>query len=237
MLNFPRWKVLSIWAILAFGILLSVPSLLPPTVSAYLPAFAQRIHINLGLDLAGGSHLLLEADTGDVARQRAALLEDTIRRAMRAATPRIEIGEVSTAGGQLGFVVRDPTQVEAALQAARTATQPSAFGGAREWDVSNQGNRVILRPTQSGLDNAISQAMTSARDVIDRRVNALGTREPTIALQGSNRILVEVPGLQDPEALKALIGRTARLEFKLVDLGVTPEQLASGRAPIGSRPR
>ena len=56
MLNFPRWKVLSIWAILAFGILLSVPSLLPPTVSAYLPAFAQRIHINLGLDLAGGSH-------------------------------------------------------------------------------------------------------------------------------------------------------------------------------------
>jgi len=235
MLNFPRWKVLSIWAILAFGILLSVPSLLPPTVSAYLPAFAQRIHINLGLDLAGGSHLLLEADTGDVARQRAALLEDTIRRAMRAATPRIEIGEVSTAGGQLGFVVRDPTQVEAALQAARTATQPSAFGGAREWDVSNQGNRITLRPTQSGLDNAISQAMTSARDVIDRRVNALGTREPTIALQGSNRILVEVPGLQDPEALKALIGRTARLEFKLVDLGVTPEQLASGRAPIGSQ--
>jgi preprotein translocase subunit SecD len=235
MLNFPRWKVIGIWLILSVGILLSVPSLLPPTVSAYLPGWAQGIHINLGLDLAGGSHLLLEADTGDVAQQRAALMEDTIRRAMRSATPRIEIGEVSTTGGQLSFVVRNPAQVEAAMGVARTATQPSAFGGTREWDVVNAGNRVSLRPTQAGLDNAISQAMTSAREVIDRRINSLGTREPTIQRQGDNRILVEVPGLQDPEQLKALIGRTAHLEFKLVDLSVTPEQIAAGRAPIGSQ--
>src|SRR3954463_1898185 len=235
MLSFPRWKVIGIWAILAFGILLSVPSLLPPTVSAYLPGWAQSTHINLGLDLAGGSHLLLEADTGDVARQRAALIEDTIRRAMRSNTPRVEIGEVSTTGGQLSFIVRDPAQVEAAMQVARTATQPSAFGGAREWDVGSQGNRVVMRQTQAGLDTAINQAMTAAREVIDRRINSLGTREPTIARQGDNRILVEVPGLQDPEQLKALIGRTAHLEFKLVDLTVTPEQIQSGRAPIGSQ--
>jgi preprotein translocase subunit SecD len=235
MLNFPRWKVIGIWAILAVGIMLSVPSLLPPAVAQYLPGWAQRIHVNLGLDLAGGSHLLLEADTGDVARQRAALKEEDVRRAMRGATPRIEIGEVSTTGGQLSFIVRDPTQVEAAMQKAREVTQPSAFGGVREWDVANQGNRVILRPTQAGLDNAINQAMTAAREVIDRRINSLGTREPTIARQGDNRILVEVPGLQDPEQLKALIGRTARLEFKLVDLSVTPDQLAAGRAPIGSQ--
>ena len=235
MLNFPRWKVIGIWLILSVGILLSVPSLLPSSVSTYLPGWAQRIHVNLGLDLAGGSHLLLEADTGDVARQRAALMEDTIRRAMRTNTPRIEIGEVSTTGGQLSFVVRNPAQVEAALNVARTATAPSAFGGTREWDVVNVGNRVSLRPTQAGLENAISQAMTSAREVIDRRINSLGTREPTIVRSGDNRILVEVPGLQDPEQLKALIGRTARLEFKLVDLTVTPEQLAAGRAPIGSQ--
>ena len=92
-----------------------------------------------------------------------------------------------------------------------------------------------MRPTQAGLDDAINQAMTVAREVIDRRINAFGTREPTIIRQGDNRILVQVPGLQDPEALKALIGRTARLEFKLVDLSVTPEQLHSGRAPVGSQ--
>jgi preprotein translocase subunit SecD len=237
MLNFPRWKVIGIWAILAFGILLSVPSLLPPAASQYLPAWAQRIHVNLGLDLAGGSHLLLEADTGDVARQRAALLEDTIRRAMRnpSVTPTpIDIGELSTTGGQLSFVVRNPAQVEAAMGVARSQTQPSAFGGAREWDVVNQGNRVTLRPTQAGLDNAINTAMTAAREVIDRRINSLGTREPTIVRQGDNRILVEVPGLQNPEQLKALIGRTARLEFRLV-ASIPPEQLAAGRAPIGTR--
>jgi preprotein translocase subunit SecD len=235
MLNFPRWKVIGIWAILAFGILLSVPSLLPPSVSDYLPGWAQRTHVNLGLDLAGGSHLLLEADTGDVARVRATLIEDTIRRALHGNTPPIEIGEASTTGGQLSFVVRDPTQVDAALQVIRDTTRPSAFGGVREWDVSNQGNRILLRPTQAGLDNAINQAMTGARDVIDRRINALGTREPTIQRQGDNRILVEVPGLQNPDQLKALIGRTARLEFRLVDLTVTPEQLRSGRAPPGSQ--
>ena len=235
MLNFPRWKVIGIWLILSFGILLSVPSLLPSAASQYLPGWAQNIHVNLGLDLAGGSHLLLEADTGDVARQRAALLEDTIRRAMRANTPRIEIGEVSTTGGQLSFLVTNPAQVEAAIQVARTATQPSAFGGAREWDVANAGNRVSLRPTQAGLDQAIDAAMTSAREVIDRRINSLGTREPTIVRQGDNRILVEVPGLQNPEQLKALIGRTARLSFRLVDLTATPEQVQSGRAPIGSQ--
>jgi len=70
MLNFPRWKVWGITLLCAFGVLLAVPSLLPPNASAYLPAWAQKIHINLGLDLAGGSHLLLEAETGDVARQR-----------------------------------------------------------------------------------------------------------------------------------------------------------------------
>jgi preprotein translocase subunit SecD len=233
MLNFPRWKVIGIWLILSVGILLSVPSLLPSAVSEYLPGWAQRIHVNLGLDLAGGSHLLFEADTGDVARQRAALLEDGVRRAMRGNTPRIEIGEVSTTGGQLSFVVSNPAQVDAAVQVARHEVQPSAFGGQREWDVVANGNHITLRPTQTGLDNAIDQAMTAAREVIDRRINSLGTREPTIVRQGDNRILVEVPGLQDQ--LKALIGRTAHLEFKLVDLTVTPEQIQSGRAPIGSQ--
>jgi len=92
-----------------------------------------------------------------------------------------------------------------------------------------------MRQTQAGIDDAINQAMSVAREVIDRRINALGTLEPTIIRQGSSRIMVQVPGLQDPEALKALIGRTARLEFKLVNTDVTAEQLQSGRAPVGSQ--
>ena len=233
MLSFPRWKVWGITLLCAFGVLLAVPSLLPPSVDAYLPAWAQRIHINLGLDLAGGSQLLLEAETGDVARQRLEAMEELMRTEMRRS--RVAVGEVSTSGGQLTFLVRDPAQLDTALQWARTQGQSSGIGGTREWEVGNDGNRITLRQTQAGLDLAIDQAMAVAREVIDRRINALGTLEPTIIRQGTSRIVVQVPGLQDPEALKALIGRTARLEFKLVDLTVTPEQLQSGRAPIGSQ--
>ena len=93
-----------------------------------------------------------------------------------------------------------------------------------------------MRRPRPGSTRAIDQAMDVARDVIDRRINALGTLEPTIIRQGSNRILVQVPGLQDPEALKALIGRTARLEFKLVcNEAMTPEQLETRRAPVGNQ--
>lgn len=235
MLDFPRWKVIGIWALLAIGVLLSIPSLLPRDVAHRMPAWVQKIHVNLGLDLAGGSHLLLEAQTGDVARQRVEMMEDNIRRAMRTAAPPIDIGDLSTQNGQLAFAVRDPARVNDALGLARQQAQPSGFGATREWDVSANGATIVMRPTQAGLDAAVSSAMESARDVIDRRINALGTLEPTIIRQGSNRILVQVPGLQDPEALKQLIGRTARLEFRMVDDTATPEQIQSGRAPIGSQ--
>jgi preprotein translocase subunit SecD len=235
MLNFPRWKVISIWLVIAVGVLLAVPSLLPRNIAHQMPQWIQNNHVNLGLDLAGGSHLLLEAQTGDVARQRLEMMEDTIRREMRIASPRIEIGELSTRDGALTFTVRDPARAGDALRIARAQAQPTAFGGASEWTVSANGAQIVMRPTQAGLDAAISSAMDVARDVIDRRINALGTLEPTIVRQGSNRILVQVPGLQDPEQLKNLIGRTARLEFALVDQTATPEQLQSGRAPVGSR--
>jgi preprotein translocase subunit SecD len=236
MLSFPRWKVWGITLLCAFGVLLAVPSLIPPSAYGNLPAWTQRIrdkiHVNLGLDLAGGSHLLLEAETSDLARQRLEAMEEVIRGEMRRASLRID--EVSTSGGQLSFVVRNPAQLEAVTQKVREQATPS-IGGPRDWDVSIAGNRITMRQTAAGLDRATDQAMTVARDVIDRRINALGTLEPTIIRQGSNRIMVQVPGLQDPVALQRLIGRTARLEFKLVDSSVGAEQLQSGRAPIGSQ--
>jgi preprotein translocase subunit SecD len=77
--------------------------------------------------------------------------------------------------------------------------------------------------------------MTGAVDIVRKRIDALGTKEPTIARQGSDRILVEVPGVQDPTQLKALIGKTAKLEFKLVDTQADPQKVATGQAPIGDQ--
>ena len=91
-----------------------------------------------------------------------------------------------------------------------------------------------MTPTGAGQAQAVANAMDTARDIIDKRVNALGTREPTIIREGDDRVVVQVPGLQDPAALKELIGKTARLEFRMVDANADPAEAAAGRVPVGS---
>jgi preprotein translocase subunit SecD len=222
MLSFPRWKVLGISLLCLIGSLMAVPSFLPATIFNQLPAVARGSHINLGLDLAGGSQLLLEAQTQDLAKTRAEAMEETMGREFRTASPAIR-AQITSANGEVRITPDDPARLQDANRLAqRNVGQVSGFGGA-EWSVAvADGRQVIMRPTSAGVNESIRQAMESARDVIDRRINALGTLEPTIIQQGANRILVQVPGMQDPEALKRLIGRTARLEFKLVEADALP---------------
>ncbi|MFP5329691.1 MAG: protein translocase subunit SecD [Alphaproteobacteria bacterium] len=235
MLDFPRWKVLSIWAVVLIGMLLAIPSLLPARMVAAWPSWLPSARISLGLDLAGGSQLLLEADSRDFLKQRMQAMEETVATEMRRGDPSIDISDVSTSGGRVSFVVTDPTQVDAAVERMRTVTQPVGLTGSRDWDVGVIDlNRVVLTPTSGGSQQALKNAMTVARDVVRRRIDPQGTKEVTVINQGDRRILVQVPGVEDPEALKALIGQTARLEFKLVDLTADPQQVQQGRAPAGS---
>ena len=96
-------------------------------------------------------------------------------------------------------------------------------------------NRIIMTPTQAGQKDAVDKAMEVATEVVRKRIDELGTREPTIIRQGSTRIVVQVPGLQNPQALKNLLGKTAKLEFKLVDVSASPADVAANRAPVGSQ--
>ena len=236
MLEFPRWKVWLVSLVVALGVLLSIPSLLAgtPYASAW-PKWLPQYRISLGLDLAGGSHLLLEADQGDALKQRLQAKEDEVATELRR-NPGIDIGDISTAGGRLSFMVRNPTQVDAAVDRMRNLTKPLALTGNRDWDVSViDSTRVVLTPTQSGTTQALKDAMSVARDVVRRRIDPGGTKEITVITEGSNRILVQVPGVEDPEALKKLIGQTARLEFKLVDMSADPREVQQGRAPPGSQ--
>ena len=236
MLDFPRWKVWAVCLTIAVFIVFAIPSMFPKSEVAKWPSWAPRAQINLGLDLAGGSHLLLEADTADAAKQRVAAMEDTVTTELRRQQPRIDIGDVSTSGGRLSFIVRDPTQVDAAFQRMVTLTQPVGLTGSRDWEVTTvDSSRIVLTPTASGSAQALKNAMTVARDVVRRRIDPQGTKEITVIGQGERRILVQVPGVEDPEALKRLIGQTARLEFKLVDMLADPAQVAAGRAPAGSQ--
>ena len=234
MLDFPRWKVLSIVLALAVGVLLSVPSFVPQGIADRI-GIGGLPRINLGLDLSGGSHLMLEADTTDLAKQNVDRMEEAVRTEMRRADPPIAIGDISTTGGRLSFFVRDGSKLDAAVERIRTLTNPSGMSGQRDWDVQVvDSTRIVLTPTDTGLSQSVDSAMQVATEVVRKRIDEMGTREPNIVRQGSDRILVQVPGLQDPSALKALIGRTAKLEFKLVDLTADPLEVAKGRAPVGS---
>ena len=236
MLDFPRWKVWLIGIVIAIGVLLSIPSLIAGTpLGASWPKWLPQYRISLGLDLAGGSHLLLEADAADAQKQRLQGMEDSVQTELRR-DPAIDIGDISTQGGRLSFLVRDPTKIDAAVERMRDLTKPVALTGNRDWDVQVvDSTRVVLTPTPTGTIKAMKDAMSVARDVVRRRIDPGGTKEITVVTEGSNRVLVEVPGVENPDALKKLIGQTARLEFKLVDQSANPQDVQQGRAPAGSQ--
>jgi preprotein translocase subunit SecD len=234
-LDFPRWKVWGITLLCLIGIAFAIPSLFPEKqVQQWAPGLPSA-RINLGLDLAGGSHLLLEAQTGDVAKEQLQSMEEIIRSEMRRASPaRIDVGEISSAGGRLSFMVRNPAQVDAAVEIARNQSQPVGLGGQRTWSVNViNSTQIVMTPTRAGLDEALETAMKTAVEVIRNRIDPDGTKEVTVIRQGGNRILVQVPGLDDPEELKERLGETAQLDFKLVCLEADPALVAQGRAPPG----
>ena len=236
MLDFPRWKKWLVILTTVIGVLFALPSILPPSVTSYFPARFAATKINLGLDLSGGSHLLLEADVRDVEKQRLSRMEESVRLEMRRADPKIDIGDISTIGGELSFFVRSPSQVDAAVEKARGLTTGIGVTGQRDWNVAvRDTTRIVMTPTQAGLDDEINKALDTARNVVAKRIDPDGTKEVTVIRQGKDRILVQVPGLQDPEGLKQLLGKTAKLEFKLVDQTADPAQVELGNAPPGSQ--
>ncbi|EAQ29616.1 preprotein translocase subunit [Erythrobacter sp. NAP1] len=257
MLDTPLWKKISLWVFTLALAAAAIPSLISSftssdepapapadDVTAEAPAFPEvdgedeeessLPQINLGLDLAGGSHLLLEANPADVASQRLENMEEAVESALRQAVPAIEFGDTSRSDGQLSFILDSVADIDR----ARAVLEPIMMGDGlrREWDLSVvDGQRIVLSPTDAGQATALNSAMEGAVEVVRRRIDLLGTREPTIIRQGENRIVVQVPGLQDPVALKRLLGETAELEFKLVDQQALPTNTAAGVANPGSQ--
>src|SRR5690348_9983528 len=171
MLDFPRWKRIWLWSIIILVSLASLPSLASLGGMKW-PQNLPDPSINLGLDLAGGSHILLEADANQIASQRLEAMEESVRSAMRQATPAIRIGDVSTQGKRLSFLVESASDVDRARELLLPLV--NGQGLRREWTLEVvDETRFVLTPTQEGLDAALDQAMDSAKDVIDRRINAI----------------------------------------------------------------
>ncbi|QYU69815.1 protein translocase subunit SecD [Leptolyngbya sp. 15MV] len=233
MLEFPTWKKVWLWGITLACVIASLPSVLSIANVRWPDALPDPM-VNLGLDLAGGSHILLEADPSQVAGQRLQNMEEAVRNIARTAEPRIRVGDVSTQNGRLMFMVESTADVDRMRELIMP--QVNGTGLTREWDLQVvDQTRFVLTPTSAGLSQAVTDAMDSATEVVRKRIDELGTREPTIIRQGDTRIVVQVPGLQDPEQLKELLGQTAKLEFKLVDQSALPADVAQGIAPPGSQ--
>ncbi len=235
MLEFTPIRRIFLTLVLVVGVLLALPSMLPQKTLDALPDFLPKQTINFGLDLAGGSHILLEANPAQVRAQQLEKMEENVRAALRGAKG-VDYGEISRKGGALSFVVADQNQVDAAREAVQGLTSGAGLTGQRDWTIRViDGTRFVMTPSDAGIARNLDDAMDTATDVIRRRIDELGTREPTIIRQSTDRIVVQVPGLDDPAALKALLGQTAKLEFKLLDYGADQADTDAGKARIGSQ--
>jgi preprotein translocase subunit SecD len=233
MLYISRWKTATILLATLFVCLFAAANFIPERLVQGLPKWAQR-QLVLGLDLQGGSHILLEVDTNAVRREMLQNLQDDVRRLLREA--RIPYTGLATRGDSVEVRVTRESDVQAALTKLRELSQPLggllSATGQRSIDVTNPGGGLIqLAVTQPAILDRIRNAVEQSIQIVERRVNELGTVEPTIQRQGVDRVLVQVPGLQDPQRLKELLGKTAKLAFRMVDQSVSPDQALQGRVP------
>ena len=233
MLYFTRWKAAAIVLTALFICLFAVPNFLPEKMVASWPKWAQR-HVVLGLDLQGGSHILLEVDTKAVRKEMLETLRDDMRRVLREA--RIGYTGLVVRGNSVEVHIREPSNADQALEKLRTLSQPlggilSATGQRKSTSLPTRAALIRLTISDPAIVERVRQAVDQSIEIIGRRVNELGTVEPLIQREGTDRILVQVPGLQDPTRLKQLLGKTAKLDFRMVDTGGSVEQALQGRVP------
>ena len=233
MLRFATWKLASVLALVAAAVLVILPSFMPAqavdALAARLPSFIPLRQIVLGLDLQGGAYLLMEVDTASVTKSQVEALRDDVRQKLRD-------GKIAISGGiaveQRGVMVRiaDPAERAKALDLLQSLSQPIggplAAGNGRTLDVTQTDDGVRLTLTDAAIADKVRHAVGQSIEVLNRRINAMGTKETVIQQQGPNRVLIEAPGSQDTTALKNMIGQTAKLEFRLVsDPGDPPNEV------------
>jgi preprotein translocase subunit SecD len=236
MLYFTRWKALAIILTALVICLCAVPNFFPEATVKTWPKWAQR-HLVLGLDLQGGSHILLEVDSNSVKKDKLEQVRDDVRRTLRDA--KIVYTGLGVRNDNVEVRITKDTDLPTALSKLRELSQPLGgllgSNGQRSLEVSDAGGGLIrLTVPQAAITERVRQSVEQSIQIVERRVNELGTVEPLIQRQGADRILVQVPGLQDPTRLKELLGKTAKLDFRMVDSSIPPDQATQGRVPPDS---
>jgi preprotein translocase subunit SecD len=218
MLYFARWKVLAIIGVILVSVLLSLPNLMPRSA---IPSWLPARQVSLGLDLRGGSYLLLEVDLAAVVKERLEGLADGARTRLRQGNIGYLNLQSDPANNRLSLKLRDTGQTQAALTALRELANPVTLGGgATAPDVelaSTPDGTITATLSEAALRARAGGAVEQSIEIVRRRIDETGVAEALIARQGANRILVQLPGVEDPQRIKDLLGRTARMTFRLLD--------------------
>ena len=239
MLHFARWKVALVLLVVLLGLLFSIPNLFSDQqIQDEYPSWLPNGKIVLGLDLQGGAHILMQVEKEGIIEDRLEILRGDVRSALR--EDKIGYTGLAARDGAVQVRIRDLTQLDAARTKLKELVQPVSTsllsgGGAMETSLEvNDDGLVRLVLTDEGISARVSSAVAQSVEVIRRRVDELGTTEPSIQREGEDRILVQVPGLQDPDRLKDILETTANLSFRMVDTSMAAETALQTRPPLDS---
>jgi SecD/SecF fusion protein len=232
MIQLRPWKIVLVALAVVFGLFFSLPNALKPGA---LPGWMPSQRLNLGLDLQGGSYLLLEVDLDALKKEQLTTLVEDVRRTLQ--TKQILFTGLAVAGDHVNVRISDPARVDEAFAEISKLSQ-ALPGGGRDLNIARGPDQSItLVQSAEAQRSAGVKAVDQSIEILHRRIDALGTREPAIARQGSNRIVIEAAGESDPEKLKAVIGKTAKLTFQMVDDSGNPQEAKANpnSVPPGSQ--
>ena len=224
MVYFAKWKIALVIAVCVLGVAFAAPNLVDRKATSDLPGWLPNQQISLGLDLQGGSHLLLEVEAQTVINERLVSIVDSVRQSLRA--DRIRYTGLGVKDNAVSVQIKKADQIDAAYDKLRKLDTGS--------ETVVEGDKISITLTEDAILLAKRSAVEQSIEIVRRRIDETGTKEPTIQRQGDERILIQLPGIDNPEDVKRLLGKTAKMTFHLVNHSVSAEDVVAGRLPPGT---
>lgn len=216
MMYYSRTKLALVIATCFIGLLLCLPNFIKH------PSFKIPWHqIHLGLDLKGGSYLLMQVDVDTISKNRLQTLSDNVRQTLISKNLGYRDIHSIPQNHTIVFTLRNPTEKEGVLSALRS--MPKAVPN--EFDVSANNDQIILKLSTDAMKRRASEAVSQSIEIVRKRIDATGAVDPSITRQGDDRIIVQLPGISDPNRIKELLGTTAKMTFHLLDETATNPNL------------
>ncbi|MEX2452124.1 MAG: protein translocase subunit SecD [Rhodospirillales bacterium] len=241
MIYFAKWKVTLVCVVCFLGVAFTMPNFLGTKDADSIPTWLPHQQVVLGLDLQGGSHLLMEVAVDAVIKERLETIVDSIRTALR--KDRIRYQGLGAKGHVISVSIRTKDKEEEALKLIRDIGSGIANPGSASFvpggepgftAEKNERGQIFLSLTERTIRDWSVNAVEQSIEIVRRRIDETGVREPTIQRQGTDRILVQLPGVDDPERIKRLLGKTAKMSFHLTDQRVSAAEAQAGRVPPGA---